>query len=529
MRIRNKTFAGGHRFLGFAGQPRPRVLPPRIPERVAVILAAPGLDELPLRVEDGDAVAAGQILARDDTAVCTPVLSPVSGLVETSASIPTTRGPAKALLIRADGSRECKAVRGAAQQWWDLDPRELEELLYRSGAAALSPQGIPTRFASSVLAPQDVRHLVVLEAHDEVFNPDLSAILGEREPEGVPDRSGRAPRGSAEAAQGLAILARIMPQARLHLVFGRPLKDAMCCLGRACEAAAEGSLGSAAGEIPAQGRLGTVDLVAVSPKYPAHHEAVLLPAVLDTALPYGSSAAEQGVVTLDLQGLLQVFDAVTRGLPVVERIVALGGAGFARPLHVRTRLGTPVGELVSEYLDRAVEERLVLNSALNGAALSDPAIPVDLSFRTILALPEEREEPLLPFARPGFRSDSYSRTFAALAVPFAKSADTNLHGEHRPCIACGYCEEVCPVRILPYLLHRYIHRDIIDENLVRFEIFKCIDCGLCSYVCTSKIPLATQIKEGKDRLKAEGLEPASLDAKAGPRSGRADARSGARS
>jgi Na+-translocating ferredoxin:NAD+ oxidoreductase RnfC subunit len=133
---------------------------------------------------------------------------------------------------------------------------------------------------------------------------------------------------------------------------------------------------------------------------------------------------------------------------------------------------------------------------------------VDPSFRVLLALPEEQEEPLLPFAQPGFRQDSYSRTFAALVTPFAKSADTNIHGEHRPCIACGYCEEVCPVRILPYLLHRYIHRDVIDENLVRFEIFKCIDCGLCSYVCTSKIPLAEQIREGKERLKAEGLEPA---------------------
>jgi Na(+)-translocating NADH:ubiquinone oxidoreductase A subunit len=497
MRIHNKTFTGGYRFLGFDGQPEPRILSHPLPERIAVALSSGALPAMNARVSPGDTVAAGQILAREDNAVCAAVLAPLSGEVDGATTIATPAGPVKALMIRSDGLREWKALSGASQDWATLDARELEDLLYRSGATALSPQGIPTRFASSALGPDEVTDIVVLEAHDEVFNPSLAAILGEREPEGVPDRSGRAPQGSAEAARGLAILARIMPRARLHLVFGRPLKDAMCCLGRACrELAGAGEAG-----------LEKVELVQASPKYPMHHESVLLPAVLNRTVPYGSTAAAQGVVIIDVQGLLQVFDAVTKGRPAIERIVALAGTGYARPLHVRVRIGTPVGEVVGEYLDRAVEERLVLNSALSGPVLSDPSTPIDHGFRSILALPEEDQEPILPFAQPGFRQDSYSRTFASLLTPFAKSGDTNIHGEHRPCIACGYCENVCPVRILPYLLHRHIQRDLIDENLVRFEIFKCIDCGLCSYVCTSKIPLAEQIRSGKDRLRAEGLEP----------------------
>jgi electron transport complex protein RnfC len=492
MRIRNKTFTGGYRFLGFAAQPRPRILESRVPERVAVVLGSGQAEALPAQVTPGDEVTAGQILARDDSLVCSPALCPVNGVVESAASVATAFGTARALMIKSDGSRDWKPLPGVRGDWRGLQSRELEELLYRSGATALSPQGIPTRFNSSALDPQRVRDILVVEAHDEVFNPSLEALLGEREPEGVADRSGRAPRGSGEAAQGLAILSRIMPQATLHLVFGRGLKDALCCLGKACLEAG----------------LEQVVPTSVTQKYPVHHEAVLLPAVLGRELSYGSTAVDQGVVVIDVQGLLQLFDAVTKGKPVIERLVALAGAGFARPLHVRTRLGAPVGELVGEYLDRGVAERLVLNSALSGPALADPAAPVDLSFRAVLALPEEEEEPVLPFARPGLAMDSYSRTFASLALPFGKKADTNVHGEHRACVACGYCERVCPVRILPYLLHRHIQRDLIDENLVRFEIFKCIDCGLCSYVCTSKIPLAEQIREGKERLKAEGLEPA---------------------
>ena len=85
--------------------------------------------------------------------------------------------------------------------------------------------------------------------------------------------------------------------------------------------------------------------------------------------------------------------------------------------------------------------------------------------------------------------------------------DTNIHGEHRPCIACTYCDNVCPVGILPHLLHRYVQRGVIDETIVRYRIFDCIDCNLCTYVCTSKIPLAQLMRKGKDSLKAEGLDP----------------------
>ena len=85
--------------------------------------------------------------------------------------------------------------------------------------------------------------------------------------------------------------------------------------------------------------------------------------------------------------------------------------------------------------------------------------------------------------------------------------DTNLHGEHRPRIACTYCDSVCPAGILPHLLHRYVQREVIDETLVRLRIFDCIDCNLCTYVCTSKIPLAALMREGKEKLKEEGLDP----------------------
>ena len=73
-------------------------------------------------------------------------------------------------------------------------------------------------------------------------------------------------------------------------------------------------------------------------------------------------------------------------------------------------------------------------------------------------------------------------------------------------ISCNYCEEACPVNVIPHLLSKYVQRNIIDETLMKLRIFNCIECGLCSYVCPSKIPLAKYIKEGQEKLTIQGCD-----------------------
>jgi Na+-translocating ferredoxin:NAD+ oxidoreductase RnfC subunit len=309
----------------------------------------------------------------------------------------------------------------------------------------------------------------------EVFNPDPSAVFDGKD--------------LAAAAEGLGILSRIMPRAAIHLVGGRKEKSLLQRLDQAC----------------GQNGLKPLSLHALPAKYPNHREEVLIPAVLGQEYPHGYSALNLGVLVLDLQALMQVRAAVAEGRPAIHRIVALAGSGFNPRPHLRVRIGTPLERLLEGYLDEGRPQRIVRNSLLTGGIVNQGVI--DPLLNTLIAVPEDVQGPPLAFSRPGFRTDSYSRTFLANFVPFRKTVDTNLHGEHRPCVACTYCDSVCPAGILPHLLHRYVQREVIDENLVRLRIFDCIDCYLCTYVCTSKIPLAELIRQGKQKLEAEGLDP----------------------
>jgi Na+-transporting NADH:ubiquinone oxidoreductase subunit NqrA len=150
--------------------------------------------------------------------------------------------------------------------------------------------------------------------------------------------------------------------------------------------------------------------------------------------------------------------------------------------------------------------RFVRNSVLTVEGLAGMAQPMDRTFISIITLAEGTEREFMSFLRPGPDRDSYSNVFlSAIFKGLKKKCNTNLHGEGRPCIFCGYCEQACPAGVIPHLLYHYVNKEMIDETLLSYKIFDCIDCNLCSYVCTSKIPLASYIKTGKEKLIEEGL------------------------
>ena len=80
-----------------------------------------------------------------------------------------------------------------------------------------------------------------------------------------------------------------------------------------------------------------------------------------------------------------------------------------------------------------------------------------------------------------------------------------MRGEGRPCVSCNFCEEVCPAGIMPYLLHKYLYGDLIEEaEQARVDL--CVQCGLCSFICPSKIELREQFIEAKALIAKEKEE-----------------------
>jgi Na(+)-translocating NADH:ubiquinone oxidoreductase A subunit len=421
-------------------------------------------------VQKGAQVKAGQVIARAPGRIAAILLSSVSGSVD---DVRMADGGPGAITIRADGSPGWTQIEMAGPDAASGPPETLERIISQSGISA-----IPTRFDTAVIGAMDVESVIINGVNADVYSPSLPLIAGAR---------------LADLASAVRILRRIYPTAGFSVAFdtrSRPL------LQKLCTAAPQGGI--------------TFHLL--KPKFPQQREEMLLPVVLGRPFPRGHRAINCGVLVLNIQTVLAVHDAVVLGRPAIDRIVALSGPGFTRNIHVRARVGTVISHIVAPRLRSPGRFRLVENSLLTGRMIANPAsTPVGQETDNLIAVPEKEEAGFLPFAGPGFRKDSYSLTFASRFLPLGKEADTNRHGEERPCISCGFCESVCPVRILPNLLHRYVKRAIIDETILRYRITRCIDCNLCTYVCTSKIDVASLIRQGKARLAAGGYSEISPD------------------
>ncbi len=475
-----KRFPRGYEFKSFEGQPNENLIQTEIPARVTIPLRQGFGCEVSPIVEPGQKVAAGQIIGRDDKSVSSPVHSSVNGRVVEIERIDYFGREMTAIVIESDGTGDWQRLKGHSCRLEDLSAEKIGELIYLSGAGSIGRVGIPTRFNSSVIAPEDVENVIIQGVGCEVHNLSLDVLLKGQ--------------GLSHFIEGLKILKKMMPGARFHLALNKLQKSLIEDISQL---------------LPADN---SINFFTVAGKYPVGYDEVLTPLLLGKEFPYGYSAANIGVVVLDIQAVLHVYEAVVEGKPVIEKTVALCGSGFRENHHVKSRIGSSLAHVIKGKNKTDKKLRFVLNSCLTGESLSDLSLPVDRTFTTVIALLEEDESEFLAFARPGFKRDSYSRTCLSILFKknsklFQKRCGTNVHGELRPCIFCSFCEEVCPVGIIPHLLFHYVEKDVIDETLLKYKIFNCIECNLCTYVCPSKIPIAQFIGEGKAKLLNERCEP----------------------
>lgn len=242
-------------------------------------------------------------------------------------------------------------------------------------------------------------------------------------------------------------------------------------------------------------------------RYPAEHPRVLCRALRNSDRRI---KPDEIVWVLDVQAVQALGACMGEGLPLHERIVAVGGPGACAPCHVRVRVGTPLNQLL-DPTDLGESKRVLRGGLFRGSPVN-PNASVGYTDDAFFVLPRPAGREFLGFTNPGFDRVSILPCFASRLTGAAdRHLTTSLRGERRPCISCGLCEEVCPMQLLPQVLHRYLHRDAIDEA-EQTGLPLCIGCGLCAYICPSKIELRHQFLEAQRRLQIEHAQTVAAEA-----------------
>jgi electron transport complex protein RnfC len=208
------------------------------------------------------------------------------------------------------------------------------------------------------------------------------------------------------------------------------------------------------------------EVKSVSPTYPSSLPHMIMKDVLGEVVSAGDSAEDAGAVFMSAEAVAALGAASQAGQPRVTKIVTVVGKGGSAT-NIRTRIGTPLKDVLQACnISLNDRDRLILGGPMTGAAAYSEELGVEPGTDGIVVQDERGSAQVTDY----------------------------------PCINCGECVRICPVKIPVNMLVRFLEGRFYEDARALYDLDCCIECGLCSYVCISRIPIFQYIKLGKYEL-----------------------------
>ncbi|MFC1504328.1 hypothetical protein ACFL6D_02820 [Spirochaetota bacterium] len=413
-----------------------------------------------LSVKDGDAVKQGQVLAEDPDSYSVPLLAPRPGTVRLQKEDGhiVLDGVQKASEVKVDmksGTPDKAAAMGSIG--------EKRYAALRLGVWQFFSNALTGELADPFGKPQAI---IISAAQLEPFLPHEDVITEE-------DLSG--------FSQGLEYIHSLSEDNPLYVIISRKKSR----FSEGVKALAQ--------------KHSWIQLHTVPARYPYDNCKLLAQLLIPGSSPMGDP-----VWAIGIEGVTAVGRSTASSTPHTSCIISVGGPGAKGPTHIRTVLGYPIDKIVDTYKNCS-PVRTLSGGIFTGTIIDESQKGLDAECRGLTLIGENKKRDFLAFSRLGFTTHAFSNTNISAILPFIKeSITTGIRGEHRPCLCCGFCEEVCSAGIMPNLLHRYTNKGRL-EQAIKHGLTLCVQCGLCSYVCPSKIDVRNGLRDALEKLKSELL------------------------
>lgn len=251
-----------------------------------------------------------------------------------------------------------------------------------------------------------------------------------------------------DVVAGAAVLARIAGAAEIVIALQDRRDDAIAAVRAALAAYPD------------------IRLALVPTIYPQGGERQLIEVICGREVPSGRWPVDIGIAVQNVATAAATSRAVVHGEALTTRLVSIAGRGVVAPGVLEIRIGTTIEHAIAACGGYTAEAaRLILGGPLMGVALPHDAIALTRSSNAILVLGTQ---------------------------------DLRAQAPESPCIRCGDCAGVCPVRLQPQeLLHALQAAD--TDAAAALGLADCIECGCCAFVCPSQIPLVDIYRDAKSK------------------------------
>lgn len=387
-------------------------------------------------VKKGYTVKKYQLLAQADGVISANLHSPTSGVVSDIREIQGTMGvPTPAIEITSDGSDEGASPFDPITDWKSVDVEQLKQRVVEAGIVGMGGASFPTHVK---LSPPEGKTVDTLILNGAECEPYLTADhrLMQEFPEKV--------------IRGAAIFGRILNIKNIFVGVEINKLDAIAALEHYAEEYG-------------------VKVAYLRVRYPQGSEKQLINAITGRTVKSGTLPMDAGCVVQNVATCAALDDAVTLGIPLVERIVTVTGEVVVHPGNFKLKIGTPALEAV-RFAGGITEEpgKLVFGGPMMGFAQRSFQVPVCKNTSGILLIPQKQ------------------------AYNFESSG----------CIHCGRCVQGCPMHLVPCLLSTAIEAgrfDLAEAN----HVMDCMECGSCAYVCPDHRPLVQNVRRAKAELRKQ--------------------------
>lgn len=207
--------------------------------------------------------------------------------------------------------------------------------------------------------------------------------------------------------------------------------------------------------------------VAILPnQYPQGGELQLIKSITGKELPRGVLPKDEGLMVSNVGTIHAVYNALVEQKPLTERIITISGEQSKKSGNYLVKIGTPISHILEhQSLTNTLDDKqLLLGGPMMGKNITNTSAPI---------------------------------VKGSSGVLFFKKKEIKRNN----CISCGYCVDVCPMKLMP-LVFAEKYRTGKIAALEKYSINSCIECAACEYICPTDVPLMESIKEGKIKLKA---------------------------
>lgn len=386
-------------------------------------------------VEIGQEVKKGQLVGNPGGFVSAPVHASVSGKVIAMGDFPMANGRmVTSIVIENNGKEEWTALKDSPD-YISLSPDELKEKIKEAGIVGMGGATFPSHVKLSPPKEKPIDAVIINGAECEPYlTADHRMML----------------ESPSEVVEGLKIVMKVLGVEKGYIGIESNKPDAVETMKKAV----------------ANER--NIEVWTLQVKYPQGAEKMLIKSILGREVPAGGLPMDIGVVVHNVGTAIAIYEACRYGKPIVERVVTVTGHGVKEPKNFRTRIGTPLSQLIEEaggFTSEAV--KVISGGPMMGFAVYSLDVPVTKGTSGILVLSEEEFT----------SSDKYG-----------------------PCIRCGRCIDICPMGLMPSMLSVYSEKGFYEE-CKEYNLFDCFECGSCTYVCPSKRPIVQFVRLAKSMVK----------------------------